>query len=279
MPRTFSFTQYLLGIEGLTLLRSWLVGDEEFVRRRIDEVEALCAQPVLPDVTVEERPVGTGYATWSSSYDDTPNAIMTIADTAIAEALRGVPPGRALDMACGTGRLSERLVAAGHRVTGVDSTAEMLTRARKRLPSTEFAIGDNCALPVRDGSFDLVTCGLALAHHTDLAGPVGEIGRVLRPGGHAVIVDVHPMIVLLGGHAAVALGPHELGVVRNHHHPHSAYLRAFRRHGLDIVDCLEPAFDDRSRISSSAAERLPEATRAAFSGLPAVLLWVLQRNR
>jgi hypothetical protein len=87
------------------------------------------------------------------------------------------------------------------------------------------------------------------------------------------------MTVLLGGHAVVALGPGRLAVVRNHHHAHSSYLSAFRRHGLDVVDCLEPVFDDRSQLSASAAERFPEAMRAAFSGLPAVLLWVVRRNR
>jgi ubiquinone/menaquinone biosynthesis C-methylase UbiE len=278
VPKAFSFNQYLLGVEGLALLRSWLVGDEAFVRRRLDEVSAICARPSPARIVVQEKAAENGYAAWAGSYDDEPNAVMSIADAAMSSALAGISPGRALDVACGTGRQTARLVAAGHRVTGMDASPAMLVQAQKRLPGNEFVVGDVRALPVGAAAVDLVTCTLALAHQDDLAVPVAEISRVLRPAGHAVICDIHPTIVLLGGHAMVALEPGVLGVVRNRHHPHSAYLKAFQRHGLSIVDCREPAFTEDSRISSSVSARLPEAARAAFAGLPAVLLWLVRRD-
>ena len=53
-----------------------------------------------------------------------------------------VPPGRALDAACGTGRHAGHLVALGHTVLGIDITPEMLDRARINVPAASFIRGD-----------------------------------------------------------------------------------------------------------------------------------------
>ncbi|MFI9202951.1 class I SAM-dependent methyltransferase [Streptomyces sp. NPDC053048] len=283
MPSTLPFAHYLLGVEGLALLRSWPVGDAAASAARIAEVAELCRQwserSASGDVVVEERGVPDGYRTWSASYDDSPNAVMVLADRALERALSDIPAGRALDVACGTGRQTERLLALGHRPVGVDASPTMLDRARRKLPGGAFVVADMCALPFTSGGFDVVTCCLGLAHQAGLRQAVGELARMLRPGGHAIVCDVHPTLVLLGGHATVPLGAGRLGVVRNHHHPHSAYLKAFAEHRLRVVDSDEPVFSDDCRVSMSAAAQLPEAARAAFTGLPAVLLWKLRRDR
>ncbi|HEU5110336.1 MAG TPA: class I SAM-dependent methyltransferase, partial [Micromonosporaceae bacterium] len=102
-----------------------------------------------------------------------------------------MPRGTALDAACGTGRHAARLAAAGHRVVGVDSSPAMLERARARVPGGEFRRGDLSSLPLPDGGVDLVVCALALTHVPDLRRPFAEFARVLRPGGHLVVSDVH----------------------------------------------------------------------------------------
>jgi ubiquinone/menaquinone biosynthesis C-methylase UbiE len=73
-----------------------------------------------------------------------------------------VAPGDALDAACGTGRYAEYLAGRGHRVVGVDSSPDMLARARARVPSGEFVLGDLRRLPLPDSSVDLIVSGLAL---------------------------------------------------------------------------------------------------------------------
>ncbi|MFC5144771.1 class I SAM-dependent methyltransferase [Streptomyces aureoversilis] len=282
-PKTFPFVHYLLGVEGLALLRSWLVGDAAASAARIAEAAELCrrwsARSPSGDVVVEESPVPDGYETWSASYDDSPNAVMVLADRALERALSGIPAGRALDVACGTGRQGERLRSLGHQVVGVDRSPTMLARARQQLPGSGLVVADMGALPFASGGFDVVTCCLGLAHQDDLRRAVGEIGRLLRPGGHAILCDVHPTLVLLGGHAVVPLGEGRVGFVRNHHHSHSAYLKAFAEHRLDVVDSAEPVFTEECRVSMSAATQVPEAARAAFTGLPAVLMWKLRRAR
>src|SRR5205823_5945947 len=102
--------------------------------------------------------------------------------------------GDALDAACGTGRYAEYLAGRGHRVLGVDSSPEMLARARARVPSGEFVLGDLHELPLPDSSVDLVVSTLALAHVPTLAPvmavfvagprPRGIPGRVGRTSRH-----------------------------------------------------------------------------------------------
>ncbi|MFE7840276.1 class I SAM-dependent methyltransferase [Streptomyces sp. NPDC057474] len=109
---------------------------------------------------------------------------------AAARAVLGlVPEGtrRLLDIACGTGIVTRRFAAErdGIRVTGVDLTYAMASRAAARLPGS-VVIGDGRRLPFRDGEFDAVT-SVWLLHllrgPEDVRAVVGECARVLRPGG------------------------------------------------------------------------------------------------
>ncbi|HSD91174.1 MAG TPA: bifunctional 2-polyprenyl-6-hydroxyphenol methylase/3-demethylubiquinol 3-O-methyltransferase UbiG [Kofleriaceae bacterium] len=94
----------------------------------------------------------------------------------------GPAPMRVLDLGCGAGFLSNYLAARGHDVTGIDTTAENLTVARAHGTAT-YELGDACALPYPDASFDVV-CAMDLIEHVDHPDElVAEAARVLRPGG------------------------------------------------------------------------------------------------
>ncbi|HZA60214.1 MAG TPA: class I SAM-dependent methyltransferase [Actinomycetota bacterium] len=106
--------------------------------------------------------------------------------------------GRVLDVGCGPGRLSIRLARQhGLDVTGVDLDPSMIERARanadrpgdgnERRPS--FLVGDVASLAFPDGSFDLVVTTLSMHHWADPTTGLAEIGRVLRPGGRAIVWD------------------------------------------------------------------------------------------
>ncbi len=113
-----------------------------------------------------------------------------------------VPAGaQVLEVGCGPGHLSIRLARHyGLEVTGLDLDPAMITRARANTnrPETgdqgrpEFLVGDVAALAFPDGSFDLVVSTLSMHHWADPAAGLAEIGRVLRPGGRALIWDFRP---------------------------------------------------------------------------------------
>jgi len=76
-------------------------------------------------------------------------------------------------------------------VIGVDGSPGMLAHARAKVPTADLRQGDLHDLPLADEEVDLVLCSLALTHLPDLKPVVKELARVLRPGGHVVIADVH----------------------------------------------------------------------------------------
>ena len=98
---------------------------------------------------------------------------------------------RVLDLAAGTGDLAIAAAAEGASVTALDLAPRMLRLARAK-PGTQgvrFLVGDMTALPLPAASVDVVTTGYGLRNVPDLARAVGEIARVLAPGGRFLSLD------------------------------------------------------------------------------------------
>ena len=221
-----------------------------------------------------------GYAQWAPGYDAAVNPILHLEGPFTADLFSGMEPGTALDSACGTGRQTEVLARLGHDVLGVDSTPAMLELARERVPAAEFRSGLLTELPAESGSFDLAVCSLALTHLEDPAPAIRELGRVVRGGGRVVISDVHPFFIALGAQAAYRVDDVRAGYVVNFVHWPSAYLRAFRDAGLRVEGCHELLYT-REEVELWAGRLTIDADLIADAlvGLPAVLVWDLERGK
>ena len=109
---------------------------------------------------------------------------------------------RALDLACGTGDIAFDVAERGARVIGLDITARMIQIAQtKRGPGRArvlFLVGDMMILPFPDRMFDLVTTGYGIRNVPILDVALGEIYRVLKPGGRLLSLDfdrpVNPVV-------------------------------------------------------------------------------------
>jgi ubiquinone/menaquinone biosynthesis C-methylase UbiE len=101
--------------------------------------------------------------------------------------LTSLGPGqRLLDIACGTGivaRTAAEMVGDTGRVVGLDLNPSMLEVAQALEPSIEWREGSAVDLPFPDQSFDVVTCQQGLQFFPDRLKAVGEMRRVLAPGG------------------------------------------------------------------------------------------------
>jgi demethylmenaquinone methyltransferase/2-methoxy-6-polyprenyl-1,4-benzoquinol methylase len=106
------------------------------------------------------------------------------------ELARVGPGSRALDVATGTGDLAVALRTAGAEVVGCDFSEEMLERARRKEPSARFEWADALALPYEDDSFDAATVGFGARNFSDLGRGLGQMARVVRPGGRVVVLEI-----------------------------------------------------------------------------------------
>jgi ArsR family transcriptional regulator len=99
------------------------------------------------------------------------------------------------DLGCGTGQVSAALAPFVAHVIAVDASAAMLQAARKRLggvDNIELRRGELEALPIDDARLDAATLMLVLHHVPEPERALGEIARVLKPGGRAIVVDMLP---------------------------------------------------------------------------------------
>jgi len=283
MTRHVRLREFLVAVEGLALFRTLVEGGDETAEARIDEVRRIVGSEEESTyglgTDIPEFDASTGYAEWSTTYDRPGNPLISVEQPVVWALLDAFPAGRALDAACGTGRHSAHLVERGHDVIGVDGSPEMLALARARVPDARFFEGDLRDLPIDDDQVDVVVCALALAHLDDLRPPVAELARVVRPGGHVVVSDHHPGLAVTGGQALFQAADGSLAFVRQHSHLHGEYLDAFVSAGLDVVRCVEPRLGPEEAAAQGMAARfIPDATEAAFVGLPGALIWQLERR-
>ena len=108
-------------------------------------------------------------------------------------------PAIVVDVGCGIGRWALRLVAAGHRVVGIEPAPAMAARARERLAGSAFTLVE---APVEDavlsaGSADVVLAMGSLQYSTDPAAAIARCAGWVRPGGAVcVLLDSRQALVL-----------------------------------------------------------------------------------
>jgi len=109
-----------------------------------------------------------------------------------AEATAGVAARNVLELGIGTGETTRRVLALHPaRLTAIDSSPEMLERAREAYPDADLRLS-RLEDPLPEGPFDLVFSALAV-HHLDAAGKrdlFRRVAGVVAPGGRFVLADV-----------------------------------------------------------------------------------------
>jgi len=168
-----------------------------FVSRRADAIVTL-----IEAVPYGETMTASSWESLAAWYDEKQGDTgdlwhRTLIDPALLRVLGRVRGLRILDLGCGNGYLSRRFARAGARVVGVDSSAPIIKRAKRRESAEPLGI----AYHVADAAhldflvaerFDVVVCNMALMDIEDAEGAIGEVGRVLRKGGRLVASISHP---------------------------------------------------------------------------------------
>ena len=277
-----TFGDFILGLEGLAILRAW-ISDPATVRARTQKIVNISKEfedaPWSTPIVASERTVTAGYAEWAATYDISRNPMFLAEEPIVHELLARYPVGTALDAACGTGRHAAYLAPLGHQVTGIDSTPEMLEMAKAKVPAAQFETGDLTAIPLSDGAMDTAVCSLALTHCADLGPPIRELARVVRPGGHVVISDVHPLMVLLGVHGGYRRQPERSkGSSGTTSTWHRTILPCFKTRDSTSSNALSLSGEDPEIATIGFAEQMPDLMEAAVRGLPIVIVWELKKG-
>lgn len=276
--------EYVLAVEGLAMARHILTRPDVMAERAREVagiVAAADTELLASRIAVASYEVEDGYTLWAPRYDTMQNAVIDAEGPIVEERVRSMPPGVALDAACGTGRHAALLDRMGWKVIGVDVTHAMLERARTKVPAGEFHQGRLEELPLEDGSVDLIVCALALTHVDDLTPAFAEFARVLRPAGRVITTDLHPFVTETGLMAGFPTEdpdpsgrvPSAVHFVPNLTHHTGEYVRAIVDAGLVVAGCVEPVLPSDDLTMFPTWSTLPDATRQAYAGLPFLLIW------
>ncbi len=219
-------------------------------------------------------PVQDGYAAWASLYDEDGNPLIALEGPAVRAWFGPIDGRLVLDIGCGTGRHTEALLdARASLVVALDLTPEMLERARLKLagrPAHFVRHRLPQPLPFRAETFDLVVLGLVAEHLESraLALALGEVARVLKPGGRCILSALHPELT---GEGQTARFIDPISGVRQrittYHRTEDEYLEAADRAGLMREDVRSLV------VPPDLAERLPRAARYAGRNLGWVACW------
>jgi ArsR family transcriptional regulator len=99
------------------------------------------------------------------------------------------------DLGCGTGQLTETIAPYVARVIAVDGSPDMLEAARHRVgaaTNVDLRKGELENLPIDTGTLDAAMLSLVLHYSPAPARALAEVGRVVRPGGRVLVVDMLP---------------------------------------------------------------------------------------
>lgn len=142
---------------------------------------------------------------WARVYDTNRNPLTALDNSVFPENFRFPTRNkRAVDLGCGTGRVTAKLVKLGARVTAVDFSDRMmaLARAKFRPGQVELVTADlTKRLPFPSGRFDLATACLVVEHIRDKLRFLTEAARLLNPRGILYLSEMHPAMALLGNTA------------------------------------------------------------------------------
>tara|TARA_R110002051_G_scaffold83711_1_gene148469 strand:+ start:131 stop:847 length:717 start_codon:yes stop_codon:yes gene_type:complete len=201
-----------------------------------------------------------------------------VMDAPMMARVRLRPYRRALDVGCGEGRFCRMMTAEGIDTVGIDPAQELVDRARALDPGGDYRVETAETLGFADDAFDLVVSYLSLIDIPDARAAIGEMARVLAPGGTLLVANLNGFntagdaldlgwTTLADGRRAHAMD-HYLeersawvawrGIrIRNWHRPLSTYMALLLEQGLVLTHFAEPAARGGDPVRTAHYNRAP----------------------
>ena len=126
-------------------------------------------------------------ADWDRRYAATELVWSAGPNVFVEQEVADLPPGAALDLACGEGRNARWLAGRGWRVTGIDWSAEGVAKGRRTAPEVDWRVGDVLTCPLPE-ALDLVVVAYFQVPAEERRTALRRCASALAPGGHLVVV-------------------------------------------------------------------------------------------
>lgn len=187
-----------------------------------------------------------GFRRWAEVYDSAPNPLLALEERLLQPLVGDVFGRTVVDVGCGTGRWLSRLGNA-FMLVGIDSSREMLERARKRVDERALLLTSSAtSIPLRAGLADTVLCSLTLGYIENIDLLAREIQRISRPDADIFITDFHPEAHQRGWRRTFRCDGLQIEI-RNFTRSLREICEAFRSAGLDTTEIIEPSFGEPER--------------------------------
>lgn len=163
------------------------------------------------------------YDLWAKAYDSQPDNLMLALDEQVFAELLGQTELQhkiIVDVGCGTGRHWKKMLEkAPQKLTGYDVSGAMLQMLAQKFPAAvTHKLSGNALKELADHSVDVVISTLTIAHIKDAGEALKEWDRVLRPGGHVIITDYHPVALQRGGKRTFKVDDKTVSIENHIHH-------------------------------------------------------------
>ncbi len=190
-------------------------------------------------------PVREGYKAWANTYEQSVQDEMDLKLLSKIKTINWTKINRALDFACGTGRIGVWLKEQGvTKIDGVDITAEMLSKAKEKNIYNLLLNRDALNTQLQDELYDLTIQVLADEHFADISPLYLEASRITRNNGYFIIVGYHPFFLMNGLITHFHKENGEPSAIESYVHLFSDHVKAAFKSNFILLEMDEGIIDD-----------------------------------
>jgi malonyl-CoA O-methyltransferase len=215
---------------------------------------------------ISRSAIARSFGDAAATYDEFAGLQRLVADRLLQQTA-GMTPARMLDLGCGTGYCAAKMQRQFPlaELVAIDLAMPMLGIAAGTVPGATLVCADAQALPLAGDAFDLVVSSLTLQWCADPHPVMQELGRILKPGGTAVVSTFGPasLDTLRLAYSRVDSDTHV-----NHFLPLSQLDQAAREAGLLCESTLETEIRHYPSLNNLARELKGIGARNLNSGRP-----------
>ncbi len=181
---------------------------------------------------------GLFYDTWAKTYDEDINSTIHMDELYFHKFWGDLKNKKVLEIGCGSGRNTQKLLKSGHDIIAIDISQNMLEKAKSKISShnVNFICGDFIHIEIKDNDFDFAIISLVLEHIENLNQFFEKAFSRLKSGASIFISEIHPQRMQNGSGARFIDREKNIEVrARSFSHKEEDFENAAKISGFEIV--------------------------------------------